>query len=288
MLKKIIAFFVAVTAVGATVLIATKPSLKVPFAKVEWESAQERAKEEEKLFFVDFDASYCATCRNMEESTYMDNTLANFIGQNVVALRVDVQDFDGVMWSQKYEVEALPTMLVFDAKGNLRHKLVGFQSASTLLKIMRETQAPEPAPAPTPAPVPVVADIPQPNNNTNTTNPKGNNSPSLFGGSAPIKPSSSIASSPLGLFEIVVSRAERKGYSLQVGSYANYDAALDQADMMRELYNEKTILCVDKNTASISYKLFVGTFATRDEAMKFQKKLDKNKMGSMIRDLSAI
>jgi thioredoxin-related protein len=286
MLKKIIAFFVAVAAVGATVLIATKPSLKVPFAKVEWESAQARAAEEEKLFFVDFDASYCATCRNMEESTYMDNTLANFIGQNVVALRVDVQDFDGVMWSQKYEVEALPTMLVFDSKGNLRHKLVGFQSASNLLKIMRETQAP--APAPTPAPV--VVDVPSNNttNPANTTNPQGNHSPSLFGGSAPIKPSSSIAASPLGLFEIVVSRAERKGYSLQVGSYANYDAALDQADMMRELYKEKTILCVDKNTASISYKLFVGVFATRDEAAKFQKQLEKNKMGSMIRDLSAI
>ncbi len=102
--------------------------------------AKEQAASESKLYFVDFDASYCATCRNMDQSTYMDPILAQYMDDNVVALRLDVQDFDGVMWSQQYDVEALPTMLVFNNKGKLVKRLVGYQSAADLLKEFKSAQ----------------------------------------------------------------------------------------------------------------------------------------------------
>lgn len=292
-MKKIIGLVVAVAAVGATVLVATKPTMKVGFAAnaSTWEAAKAQAQTENKLFFVDFDASYCATCRNMEQSTYMDNNLANFMRQNVVAARVDVQDFDGVMLSQQYEVEALPTMLIFDSKGKLVHRLVGFQSAANLLKLMQQAQTVAPTPEPTPEPErpkvqPLAKDEPLPNNNNSNpnSNPAPKVSPSLFGMSA----SKTAPTSPLGLFEIVVTRAQRSGYSVQVGAFNNYETALDQADMMRELYAQKTILCVDKNATEIVYKLFVGVFPTRDEANKFQGVLRKNKMDGLVRDLNSI
>lgn len=293
-MKKIIGLVVAVAAVGATVLVATKPTMKVGFTgnASTWDAAKAQAETENKLFFVDFDASYCATCRNMEQSTYMDNNLANFMRQNVVAARVDVQDFDGVMLSQQYEVEALPTMLIFDSKGKLLHRLVGFQSASNLLKLMQQAQTVAPTPVPTPAPErpkvvqPLAKDEPLPNNNNsnNNSNVAPNASPSLFGMPAP----KTAPTSPLGLFEIVVTRAQRSGYSVQVGAYNNYETALDQADMMRELYGQKTILCVNKNATETIYKLFVGVFPTRDEANKFHGVLRKNKMDGLVRDLNSI
>jgi thiol-disulfide isomerase/thioredoxin len=293
MIKKIIGLVVAVAAVGATVLVATTPTMKVGFAgnASTWEAAKAQAKTENKLFFVDFDASYCATCRNMEQSTYMDNNLANFMRQNVVAARVDVQDFDGVMLSQQYEVEALPTMLIFDSKGKLVHRLVGFQSASNLLKLMQQVQTSAPTPIPTPEPErpkvvqPLAKDEPLPNNNSN---PSPNNSPkvspSLFGMPQP----KTVPTSPLDLFEIVVTRAQRSGYSVQVGAFNSYETALDQADMMRELYAQKTILCVDKNGTETVYKLFVGIFESRAEATKFHGILRKNKMDGLVRDLNSI
>ncbi len=292
-MKKIIGLVVAVATVGATVLVATKPTMKVGFTgnASTWDAAKAQAETENKLFFVDFDASYCATCRNMEQSTYMDNNLANFMRQNVVAARVDVQDFDGVMLSQQYEVEALPTMLIFDSKGKLVQRLVGFQSASNLLKLMQQAQTVAPTPVPVVEPErakvvqPLAKDEPLPNNNSNNnSNVAPNVSPSLFGMPEP----KTAPTSPLGLFEIVVTRAQRSGYSVQVGAYNNYETALDQADMMRELYGQKTILCVDKNATETIYKLFVGVFPTRDEANKFHGVLRKNKMNGLVRDLNSI
>ena len=116
-------------------IMAFKGKTTVQFMATDWDTAKNKAFSEGKLYFVDFDASYCATCRNMDQSTYMSSQLANYMEKNVVALRVDVQDFDGVMWSQQYEVEALPTMLVFNEEGKLVKKIVGYQSASDLMDV---------------------------------------------------------------------------------------------------------------------------------------------------------
>lgn len=257
--KKILSLLIGVFVIGASTLIATRANMKVSFAQTEWAEAQTIAKNQKKLFFVDFDASYCATCRNMEQSTYMDNNLANYINQNVVALRVDVQDFDGVMWSQKYDVDALPTMLVFDEKGNLVDRLVGFQSAANLLTTFQKYRNVSAAPIAattntntSKAPAPMAPDQPlsAPSNTTTTTTvtkPSTNTAPTLFGSgkvsvpAAPVSPTNPSAQA-MSLFDIVVNRAYRKGFAVQVAAYTSYETAMDQAELMRELYNQRTIL----------------------------------------------
>jgi thioredoxin-related protein len=120
-----------------TVMAFVGPT-KVKFLSADWSAAQQKAKAEKKLYFVDFDASYCASCRNMDASTYQDPALASFMENNVVALRLDVQDFEGAMWSQNYEVEALPTMLIFNQDGKLVKRIVGYKSAKDLMAAFSE------------------------------------------------------------------------------------------------------------------------------------------------------
>ena len=305
--KKVLGLIAGAFLVASTTLIATRASMKVSFAQAEWNQAQTVATQQKKLFFVDFDASYCAACRNMEQSTYMDNNLANYINQNVVALRVDVQDFDGVMWSQKYEVDALPTMLIFDEKGNLVDRLVGFQSAANLLTAFQKhrniaaapiaqthTSNTNAAPAPMPKDEPLSNSTKPITSNTNTNNTtKPNTAPTLFGSgklstSAPSGAITNPAAQGMALFDIVVNRAYRKGFAVQVGAYSSYETALDQAELMRELYEQRTILAVDKSAADIAYRLLIAGFNTREEATQFLSVLRKNKMDGLVRDLSTL
>ena len=249
----------------------------MPFSNINtraWEDAQAQATEEGKLMFVDFEADYCATCRRMDKTTYMDAALAEFFRSNVVAMRVNVQDFDGVEWSQKYDIEVLPTLLVLNSKGEVVDRMIGYQSASTLLKKLQELSAP-PAPPTVEYVAPLAADAPLEPSRSTTLPP------------APPK-TDSASHLPLQLFEISVQRAPRQGFTLQVGAFQQYEAALDQADLMRELYAQKTILCVDKNGEQTHYKLLVGAFATKEEATAFLAQLRKNKMDGLIRDLSTM
>ncbi len=290
MLKTIlfISFFLIA---GMGILIATKPagSTKVSFSDLDWSAAKQKAVDEKKLFFVDFDASYCMTCRNMDKTTFMDNELADYISKNVLALSVDVQDFDGVGLAQEYNVEALPTMLIFDSKGNLQHRFVGYKSAKDLIKTFQETQTKTEPLITTQPDQPLSYEA-----NNNAKAKKINANVSLFGQSinsidissptAEPKPISDLAT----LFEILVKKQEAKGFSVQVGSFSSYEMVLEQAEMMRELYEQKTIVNVDKSTSPVKYRLLVGNFANRLDAQKFQETLKKNKMDGIVKDLQTL
>lgn len=237
-MKKIL---LALAMIPLIVLIAAfKPaSTAVQFASADWENSKTRAMTEGKLYFVDFDASYCATCRNMDESTYMSERLANYINKNVVAVRIDVQDFDGVMWSQQYEVEALPTMLIFNEQGELVKRIVGYQSASDLIDEFSALRAQNAAPVPsvnsTPAPAPIAAD--QPMSKTNSpNNPSATPTTSNDNVALP-KP----VSTGFGLYEVAVRKQESKGYGVQVGVFSTYETVLSQASAFKRRYSKKDL-----------------------------------------------
>lgn len=286
-MKKILIALFALAAIATT--IAWTSTTVVKFASSDWDMAKERALKESKLYFVDFDASYCATCRNMDQSTYMDPMLAQYMEDNVVALRLDVQDFDGVMWSQQYEVEALPTMLVFNNDGKLVKRLVGYQSSSDLLKEFKGAQTKAALANTTQNSnanltiAPAVADKPmtKPTINTTatTTGTTQNSTVSNYLEPAP-------SPSGLGLYEIAVRKQDSKGYSVQVGVYSSYETVLQQAESMRQQFKNKTIIHIDEVEGKVVYKLMLGSFESRRDAMLFRRTLrEKNKDG-LVKDMS--
>lgn len=259
-------------------------NLMVQFESAEWTQSKAKAQAQGKLYFVDFDASYCATCRTMDESTYMDQRLARYISDNVVAQRVDVQDFDGVMWSQQYEVEALPTMLVFDEQGNLVRRLVGYQSADDLLRVFAEVRRPvavnqpyQPAVAVVTPRQPVAADQPM-------TRPSNQPAVALVSPSADQAPLEKREEG-LGLYEIAVRRQASEGYAVQVGVYSSYETVLEQASKMKGRYNKKTIVHIARLQGDVVYKLLLGQFPSKRDAAYFRNDLRRDNIDGLLKNL---
>ncbi len=261
-------------------LAAFKPATTaVQFEAANWENSKSKAQVQGKLYFVDFDASYCATCRNMDESTYMDERLASYISDNVVAQRVDVQDFDGVMWSQQYEVEALPTMLVFNEQGELVRRLVGYQSADDLLNEFEGIRNPSPVAVTSPAkeePEPIAPDQPM-------VRPTADQPAAVV---APVNNVEAPKEEGLGLYEIAVRRQSSKGFGVQVGVYSNYESVLDQASNLKKKYNKKTMVHVAKYKGDVVYKLLIGAFNNKREAAYFRNDLRRDNIDGLLKDLS--
>lgn len=258
-------------------------SLMVKFESASWEQSKAKAQSEGKLYFVDFDASYCATCRNMDESTYMDPRLARYIGDNVVAQRVDVQDFDGVMWSQQYEVDALPTMLVFNEHGDLVRRIVGYQSADDLLKVFAEVRQPVLAAQPINQPTtpvvrqPVVADQPMAR-------------PANRADAAVVTTSNTINNQEegLGLYELAVRRQASKGHAVQIGVYSSYETVLAQASQLKKRYDQKTIVHIARLKGDVVYKLLLGEFTSKRAAANFRNMLRRDNIDGLLKDLSLL
>jgi thioredoxin-related protein len=253
---------------------------KVKFLSADWSAAQQKAKAEKKLYFVDFDASYCASCRNMDASTYQDPALASFMENNVVALRLDVQDFEGAMWSQNYEVEALPTMLIFNQDGKLVKRIVGYKSAKDLMAAFSEVLPKKDIKTETVKPVEQKLTSPQPI--------VDDEKPAL----KPVTTNAGLTNktpSSVGLYELNVKRFASNGFSIQIGVYNSYDFMLEQAEKLSDKFpSQKILMHVDDIGGQRTFKLLIGNFYDKIQASEFKESLRKSGFDGILKDLSVL
>ncbi len=274
-------YFKAVTVIllSLTIMAFVGPT-KVKFLSGDWSAAQQKAKSEQKLYFVDFDASYCASCRNMDESTYQDPGLANFMENNVVALRLDVQDFEGAMWSQNYEVEALPTMLIFNQDGKLVKRLVGYKSAKDLMAAFTEVLPKKDSKN--------EGIIRPADKNSNSPKPVADDQKPVL---RPVTSNSNNAKGPTatGLYELNIKRFTSNGFSIQIGVYNSYEIMLEQAEKLTDKFPEqKTLMHVDEVSGQRVFKLLIGDFYDKIQASDFKENLRKSGFDGILKDLSVL
>ena len=262
-----------------TVMAFVGPT-KVKFLSADWSAAQQKAKAEKKLYFVDFDASYCASCRNMDASTYQDPALASFMENNVVALRLDVQDFEGAMWSQNYEVEALPTMLIFNQDGKLVKRIVGYKSAKDLMAAFSEVLPKKDIKTETVKAVEQKLTSPQPI--------VDDEKPAL----KPVTTNAGLTNktpSSVGLYELNVKRFASNGFSIQIGVYNSYDFMLEQAEKLSDKFpSQKILMHVDDIGGQRTFKLLIGNFYDKIQASEFKESLRKSGFDGILKDLSVL
>ncbi len=98
-------------------------------------AVKQRAKAENKLIFIDFYADWCAPCDLMDETTFNDERLAEYVDESYIAYKVDVADFEGYSLKQLFNVKALPTFIIFNANGD---KLARYEESMGAARFMQE------------------------------------------------------------------------------------------------------------------------------------------------------
>lgn len=95
------------------------------------EAALVKAKAERKLVLVDIYADWCAQCKELDEKTWPDAALRQWIAQNAVAIRIDT-DAKRKDLAGKLQVRSYPTVILLDAEGKELRRILGFQKPETM------------------------------------------------------------------------------------------------------------------------------------------------------------
>ena len=272
-------------------------------------AAKEQAAQEGKLILIDFMASWCTPCKMMEEYTFGNPQVADYIRRNYVAVKVNIDDFDGFDLKQQYGVRLLPTLLFMDSKGRLLEKREESMAPSKMIERLEVHNVPKNkvsinGPIAYHQPI-----VPSPKVDLGITegsehrvplvgaSGKPMNKPMVY--NATVKPSVAMVKpnkEALGINGLPTgtqahkSSIPKEGFTVQVGSFNSELSLSDSIDKIRKGFNYKIYAFVGHDTRGMaSYKLLMGNFGSRQQAVALSKSLNgKGARGAYVRDFASL
>ena len=135
---KVIRTVLALLILGVFGSLYAQEGKGIKFFDGSWEELLEKAKKENKPFFVDFYTSWCYPCKLLERKTFSSPKVGNFANKNFIPYRLNAESRKGLPIARKYGVRAYPTIIFFNSKGEVIGTHIGFVGPDQFLQILEQ------------------------------------------------------------------------------------------------------------------------------------------------------
>lgn len=102
---------------------------QVKFYDGDYESLQQKARQEQKVYFIDFYTSWCGFCKKLDATTFRDPEFGEYANKYFIPFKLDAENGIGKKLAKEHVIKGYPTTLVFDSKGKLLDKISGYRDA---------------------------------------------------------------------------------------------------------------------------------------------------------------
>jgi thiol:disulfide interchange protein DsbD len=103
-------------------------------------TALETAKQENKLVMLDFYATWCSACNELDHKTFSDQTVVDKL-ENYITVKLDFSAQSDKALTEKYQIRGLPVVIFMDAQENIFQRIEKFVDAEEMLKIIENVEA---------------------------------------------------------------------------------------------------------------------------------------------------
>lgn len=116
----------------------TSAGSHIIFIEDQWDEALRQAKLQHKHIFVDAYASWCGPCKMLKASTFTDDKAAAFFNSNFINVSIDMEKGQGPALAVKWQLQAYPTLIIFDSAGKPVLGTVGFIKPNELIRFGKQ------------------------------------------------------------------------------------------------------------------------------------------------------
>lgn len=124
-----------------SLVFATASFGQINFKTATYEEMISNAQKTQMPFFIVFGFEECAICKKMEQNTYIQPSITEYVNQNLTPYKVDALSFDGIGIAQHFGVTQFPTIMVFNEKGARMCVIRGYNTADALIADFRSQMA---------------------------------------------------------------------------------------------------------------------------------------------------
>ena len=107
----------------------------IQFTSISFEEALKLAKKEKKNIFLDAYASWCGPCKMLKKNIFTQKEVGDFYNSNFINMAIDMEQGEGPKLAQKYKVQAYPTLLFINHKGEVVGSALGYQQADEIIAL---------------------------------------------------------------------------------------------------------------------------------------------------------
>ena len=105
------------------------------------------------------------------------------------------------------------------------------------------------------------------------------------GTGTPPKEVENTITSGRGIFRFSARKQEPKGWGVQIGAFAEYGNVLIQTERLQSLFSEPIIVSINELNGKTVYKMVVGAFSSRNDAVKLMKRMETKGVKGFPRNL---
>ena len=107
----------------------------ISFEHGDWASVKEKAKQENKIIFIDFYTTWCGPCKMLSKNVFPQKSVGDFYNKHFINYKVDAEKGEGPALAQKYGIKAYPTLIFANANGDFLHQGVGGMEEESLIEL---------------------------------------------------------------------------------------------------------------------------------------------------------
>jgi thiol-disulfide isomerase/thioredoxin len=117
--------FLSVLFVVLSTIIFSQDREIVFETKLTFDQLVEKAKNENKLIFIDAYTTWCGPCKWMAKNIFTINEVADYYNSNFINAKFDMEKGEGIELAKKFQVFCYPNLLFVDGNGELVHRTAG-------------------------------------------------------------------------------------------------------------------------------------------------------------------